>query len=455
MAGVCALDNAQKIIARTGALASFDFLKKYDVETLDYVYKSSRNFDTLNKKLAKAVMDASKIAPVVYCVDGAISEDVACKIIIEKCKDVKVIEGVSKISKAKNLAKIKGDCVQAVSAYSINSLKSCPACIVYDVDDFFVAQNVKTVLSNLFGEESDCTFVRGDEVKKIKIYEIDRQKEYDYSCAVAFEELPYLKKDRYDFADLEQIIRLLRAPDGCPWDRVQTCESIKQNMIEEAYELVDAINRGDDDGVLEETGDVLLQAAFHSVLNEETGAFNGTDAITGVVKKLIFRHSHIFGSDKASDANGALDVWESNKAKEKHQESYADKVQSVPTNFPACMRAQKVQKRAGKCGFDFKDYTEAIDKLHGECRELIGAYASGDERQIKDEAGDILFSAVNVCRLAGVDCEEVLGNATEKFIKRFVQMEKLITADGKQIDKMSAKEMDEYYKRAKNELKER
>lgn len=453
-AGVAALDSAIRIIARTNLIPSFDYLKKYNVETLDYIYEKSRNFDTLNKKLAKAVLDASKNSPVVYCVDGAVSEDVACRIILSKGKDVEVIEGVSKISKAKNLAKIKSETVQSVSAYLVEALKSCNACVVYDVDDYFVAQNVKAVLSDRFGEESDCVFIRDDKPVKIKIYEIDRQKIYDYSCAVVVEVADFLNKQRYDFADLEKIIKLLRAPSGCPWDRVQTCDTIKKNMIEEAYELVDAINRKDDDGVLEETGDVLLQAAFHSVLNEEKGIFNGTDAITGVVKKLIFRHSHIFGNDKANDENGALDVWEKNKEKEKNQKSYSDTVQSVPSNFPACMRAQKVQKRASKCGFDFENYGEAINKLKEECEELVSAVKLGDANCVAAESGDVLFSAVNVCRLVGVDCEEVLCASTDKFVKRFVEMENLIIADGKDINSLGLTEMNEYYDRAKNELKE-
>ena len=202
---------------------------------------------------------------------------------------------------------------------------------------------------------------------------------------------------------METLVKLLRAPDGCPWDRVQTNESIKSNVVEEAYELADAIERGDDDGIEEETGDVLLQAAFHSVLKEEQGVFDGSDAITRLVKKLIFRHSHIFGKDKASDSAEALGVWEKNKTVEKEQKTYTDTVEAVPKNMPACMRAQKVGKRAAKCGMDFLSPVSASEKLSEEIAELLEACVAGDKDAIFDEAGDVLYSAVNVCRLAGVD----------------------------------------------------
>ena len=133
------------------------------------------------------------------------------------------------------------------------------------------------------------------------------------SCAVAVEHAGFLHRSRYDYADMLELVRLLRAPGGCPWDRAQTPESIRKNMVEEAYELVDAVNREDDDGIEEETGDVLLQAAFYTVLKEEQGAFSEEDVTSRVVKKLIFRHSHIFGNDRAADENSALGVWEKNK----------------------------------------------------------------------------------------------------------------------------------------------
>lgn len=448
-----ALDEADKILARTAHTESFKSLKGLAVETLDRVFESSRTFDTLNKNLAKAVLSAGRESNVCYCVDGAVSEDEACKIILKRDKNAVVYEGVSRVSHIKNLAKLGCSSVIALSAYEVRSLKSCRAAIVYDVDDAYAASEVKIVLTDLFGEETQCVFVRGDTVKKIKIYEIDRQKNYDLTCAVAVEEGEFLKKDRYDFADLVHMVEVLRAPGGCPWDRAQTNASIKSNVVEEAYELADAIERDDDEGILEETGDVLLQAAFHSVLKDEQGAFNFLDATTGNVKKLIFRHSHIFGDDKAASESEALGVWDKNKLKEKHMTTYGESVAAVPKNMPACMRAQKVGKRAGKSGMDFLSPVSASEKLWEEVKEMVEAMQSEDKAATFDEAGDVLFAAVNTCRLAGVDCEEALRAATDKFVNRFVECEKLVLADGKNMKDLDGLEMDYYWLKAKNALK--
>ncbi len=447
-----ALSNSKCIIARTSQTQSFKSLEGYNVRTLDGLFASSRSFDTLNKKLASEVIKSARECDVCYCVDGAVCEDEACSIIMKKHRDTQVIEGVSKGAHTASLAGIKG-CFASVSAYGADELKSCRSAVVYDIDCAYIAGAVKAVLSNLFGEETLCTFVRGDECRKIKIYEIDRQKEYDYSCAVAVEENEFLKKERYDFADIEKMIKLLRAPGGCPWDRVQTNESIKGNVVEEAYELADAIERGDDDGIEEETGDVMLQAVFHAVIKEEQGVFNSADASTRLVKKLIFRHSHIFGKDKAGDSGEALGVWEKNKNVEKNMTTFGETVTAVPVNFPACIRAQKVQKRASKSGMDFSSAVSASERLFEEVAELMSAVSAGDKRAVADEAGDVLFSAVNTCRLAGADCEEALRASTAKFTERFVRCENLIIADGKDMTALDEPELNAYWEKAKNELK--
>ena len=445
-----ALKGAGRIIARTDRTASFASLKNYNVETLDNIFLSSRNFDTLNKNLAASVLDAAKKSDVCYCVDGAVCEDEACAIIFSKHRDTEIIEGVPKSAHAAGVARLNSTQYCAVSAYDIENLKSTHAAVVYDIDCYYIASIVKGKLSALFGDECDCIFVRGESADRINVYEIDRQKDYDYSCAVVIEEAEFLKKERYDYADVEHMIKLLRAPNGCPWDRVQTNESIKGNTIEEAYELADAIERGDDDAIEEETGDVLLQAAFHSVIKEEQGAFAGTDAITRMVKKLIFRHTHIFGDDKASGSDEALSVWEKNKLKEKHMTTFGESVEAVPSNFPACMYAQKVGKRAAKSGMDFLSPVSAFERLQDEFSELVDAMQKEDKEAVFEEAGDVLFAAVNTCRLAGVDCENALRAAAKKFAKRFVKCEQLIIADGKDITDLNGLELDIYWERAKD-----
>lgn len=450
--GACnAVASGAKVILRTGETPAAQALIQSGVScvTLDYIYEGSRNFDTLNKKLAAAVAEEAKNGDVVYCVDGSVAEDVSAQILLRKIRDVRVFCGVSKADAAFAAAKISACDRTAVSAYSGQGARLRLPLAVYDIDCDLVAGDVKLRLCELFGDEADAFFVRGGKAKKIRLYELDRQKEYDCSCVLVLDKIPLLKKTRFDFDDLVDVLRLLRAPDGCPWDRAQTHESIRKNMIEEAYELVDAIDSKDDNKILEETGDVLMQGVFHSVLGEERGAFTADDVLSAVCEKLIFRHSHIFGKDKATDEASALSVWDKNKLKEKGQTTGSQSVCDVPKNLPAAMRAQKVAKRAAKFGYDFKDAYEAAGKVTEELNELLAALREGNEKHIAEEAGDLLFSAVNVGRLAGADCEEALAESTKKFTQRFCRTEELILADGKTMQGMSAEELWSYYERAK------
>lgn len=446
-----ALVGGAKVILRTGETPAAQAIIRSGVPcaTLDHVYERCRNFDTLNKKLAAAVAEEAKGGDVVYCVDGSVTEDVSAQLLLRKEKGTRVFGGVSKADAAFAAAKISACARTAVSAYRTDGARLRLPLAVYDIDCDLIAGDVKLRLCELFGDEADAFFVRAGKAEKIRLYELDRQKNYDASCVLVLDEIPLLKKTRFDFDDLADILRLLRAPDGCPWDRAQTHESIRKNMIEEAYELVDAIDGKDDNKIVEETGDVLMQGAFHAVLGEERGAFTADDVLSAVCEKLISRHSHIFGKDKATDEQSALSVWDKNKLLEKGQKTGADSVRDVPHNLPAAMRAQKVAKRAAKFGYDFKDAFEAAEKVKEELEELLAALREGDAAHIGEEAGDLLFSAVNVGRLAGADCEEALSESTKKFVDRFCRTEELILADGKSMQGMSADELWAYYERAK------
>ena len=450
--GRTALLSGARVILRTGETPAAAGVRALGVpfETLDGVYARSRNFDTLNKNLAAAVLEAAKGGRVVYCVDGSVAEDVSAQIVLQKGRDVCVHTGVSKADAAFAAAKVFSRDRAALSAYAIaESGRPLLPLAVYDVDCDLVAGDVKLRLCELFGDETEAFFVRGGAAKKIRLFELDRQGEYDASCAVVVGEIPLLRRTRFTYDDLLSVLRLLRAPDGCPWDRVQTHESIRSNMIEEAYELVDAVDSKDDAKILEETGDVLMQGAFHSVLAQERGAFTPDDVTSAVCQKLIFRHSHIFGKDKAEDEAGALSVWDRNKAEEKGQKTPSDTVRDVPSAFPAVLRAQKVAKRAAKFGYDFQDAAEAAEKVKEELGELLEALAEGDKAHIAEEAGDLLFAAVNVGRLAGADCEESLQESTRKFVRRFCETDALVRADGRQMQDLPAAQLWKYYEEAK------
>ncbi|MBR2622946.1 MAG: nucleoside triphosphate pyrophosphohydrolase [Clostridia bacterium] len=453
-----AVRENRPILVRTANTHSYQTVVEMGIKhvCLDYVYENSRNFATLAKNLVKAVAEQGSDA--VYLVDGAATEDNSVKALLKRTRGkIEIIDGVSKTTALVRAAGFVGCSYTAVSAYELAERAqvgglSLPL-IIYDLDDRGLASDTKLLLGDLFGEEIAAKYLYGDKAKKICLYELDRQKGYDYTSAVAIEEVELLQKQRFTIEDLKEIVYRLRAPNGCPWDRVQTNDSIKMSAVEEAYELVDAIDQNDDEKIMEEAGDLALQVIFHAVMKEETGAFNLTDIMTGICQKLITRHTHVFGEDKATDGASALSVWEKNKMTEKHQVTFADSVNDVPHCFPAAMRAQKVGKRASKGGMDFATAEDAAARLKEELAEFFEALNVGDKEAAEKEIGDVLFAAVNVGRKAGCDCEKALKEATDRFAARFTKAEALALADGRVVTELSEEEWDDYYRKAKQALK--
>lgn len=254
-------------------------------------------------------------------------------------------------------------------------------------------------------------------------------------------------KDKYDVKDLEEIVRILRAPGGCPWDREQTHESIRRNFLEEAYEAVEAIDEKSPEHLREELGDVLLQIVLHARMEEEAGNFDLDGVADGICKKLIYRHPHVFGDVQVSGTGEVLTNWEALKRAEKGQATTTDALSAVARSLPALWRAEKVQKKARKAGFDWPDVSGALDKLSEELEELKTAVAQGSN--IDEELGDLLFSAVNVSRFVKTDPEEALSRATDKFIRRFRKVDEQVRAEGRSMEDMTPEELDALWERAK------
>ena len=256
-------------------------------------------------------------------------------------------------------------------------------------------------------------------------------------------------KDKYCISDLLDIIEVLRAPGGCPWDAEQTHESIKKNFIEETYEVVEAINKKSPTMLREELGDVLLQIVLHTQMEKEQNNFTFDDVVDEIVKKLVARHPHVFGDVVAENTAQALESWDEAKARLKGQKTKTESMLSIPRELPALMRAQKVQHKAAKVGFDWDSVDGAVEKLYEEITELKIALKKGDSAEIEDEFGDILFSAVNIARFIGVDSEESLTGATEKFISRFELVEKQAREQNIDMKSSSIEVLDELWNNAK------
>lgn len=230
-------------------------------------------------------------------------------------------------------------------------------------------------------------------------------------------------KSFYDMEDLFTIMKLLRGPGGCPWDRQQTHASIRRNFLEETYEAVEAIDRNDTDALCEELGDVLMQVVFHATIEEEQRRFTMADVVNGVCQKLVYRHPHVFGTVEVADTGEVLANWEALKRKEKGQASTADAVDAVAKTLPALWRAEKMQKKAAKSGFDWSEVSSAVTKLEEEVSELRDAVAEDKPADaphgVKEEVGDVLFIAVKAAQMSGIDPEEALHAACDKFSRRF------------------------------------
>ena len=254
-------------------------------------------------------------------------------------------------------------------------------------------------------------------------------------------------KDCYKFDDLLRIMEILRAPDGCMWDREQDHHSIRRNFIEETYEVCEAIDDEDTEHMKEELGDVLLQVVFHTQMEKEKGTFDIDDVADGICKKLVFRHPHVFGTVDARDSGQALNTWDAQKREEKGQRTAADTLDSVARSLPALMRAEKIQDKARKAGFDWAEMGPALDKAEEELGELRQAVEQG--ANVEEELGDLLFAAVKVGRFAGLDSEQALHGTCEKFIRRFRRVEEL--AGGRPLDSLGLHRLEELWQQAKQD----
>lgn len=263
-----------------------------------------------------------------------------------------------------------------------------------------------------------------------------------------YEEL-YLVKDNEEDAlrRLVEIVRILRKE--CPWDKVQTHQSLTKCMVEEAYEAVEAIQNDDTANLREELGDVLLQVIFHSTLSEEEGTFNLTDVINEECEKMIRRHPHIFLEENAKTIDKALEKWENMKSREHNELNYTDRLKDVPKAMPALLRSSKVQSKAAKVGFDWVDVSGAFAKLSEELEEFFEALRQDDAAATSEEFGDLLFSMVNVSRFLDIDPEDSLNEATQKFIRRFEGMEQIAESRGLDLGSMSLEEMDNLWEETK------
>ena len=257
----------------------------------------------------------------------------------------------------------------------------------------------------------------------------------------------FVRKPQYGYEDLLEIIRLLRSEDGCPWDKAQTHQSIRRGLLEEAYEAAEAIDNDDPVLLKEELGDVLMQVVFHADIESDAGRFTIDDVCDGVVKKLLFRHPHVFGSECEDSPESVPVSWDKLKRQEKGQKTVADSMDSVARSLPGLWRAEKLQNKAASAGFEWPDVQGALDKLEEEVDELRRAVEEGGD--VPEELGDVLFAAVKVGRFCACDPEDAVNDTCEKFIRRFRAVENGAAAQGREVSQLSLEEMTALWNEAK------
>lgn len=461
------LKNNKNIYFRTEKHPTVDFLKDEGIkfESYDHAYEKYDSFDDVYKYIAEDLITKIKDdEDLIYAVPGhPLVAEKSVVNLIELCKENNIqyevlpaVSFVDAMMEALQVDPIEG--VKIIDAFDMKNqiLDKRVGTIITQVYNNFIASEVKLRLLEGYEDDTEIIFVRAagveglESIRKIPLYELDWQEDIDYLTSI------YIPKDlgnKKDFQDLLDIIETLRNPGGCPWDREQTHESLKSALLEECYEVIDAIENEDEDALIEKLGDVLLQVVFHASIGKEDGYFDIMDVIGGISNKMINRHPHVFGNEEANTSEQVLVNWDEIKKEEKGIKTLTEEMQNIAKSLPATTRAYKVQKKAKKVGFDWDDVNCAMDKVKEELNEIKEVYNCEDKSIIEGEVGDLLFACINVARFLEVDGELALDKTIKKFIKRFSYIENEAIKNNKNLKDMTLEEMDKLWEEAKTSEK--
>ncbi|MBU3075304.1 bifunctional methyltransferase/pyrophosphohydrolase YabN [Clostridium estertheticum] len=457
------LKNSENIYLRTEKHPTVDYLKTLciEFETYDNRYEENNNFDDVYRSIAEDLVEKNKLyGDIVYGVPGhPLVAETSVKLLIELCAknkiDIEIFPAVSFIDaviQGLKLDPIEG--LKIIDAFDIENqvLDKRVGLLITQVYSLSIASDVKLALLEYYEADMEIYFVRAagikdlESIRKIYLYELDRQKDIDYLTSIY---IPKKIDATKDFYDLIKVVDTLRDENGCAWDREQTHESLKKCLIEECYEVLEAIDEKDEDNIIEELGDVLLQVIFHAKIGKEEGYFNINDVIRGITNKMINRHPHIFKSLESKTTKQVLESWEIIKSKEKQFNSYTEALKHVPKNLPGLMKAVKVQQKASKVGFDFECLEDAMEKVIEELGEVRDVYKGENRAKILEEVGDLVFSTVNIARLLDIDPEVAVNYTIDKFINRFGYIEENARDKGLELNQMSLADMDKLWNKSK------
>lgn len=425
--------------------------------SFDHFYEEEKSFAAVYKRIAATVISQAKLQPVVYAVPGhpLVAEEPTRLIMAGAAAErltVQLLPAMSfldAVYAALSLDPAAGMVVLDGLSLDPKLIYPYLPAVVMQVYNRLVASEVKLFLMDYYPDTHPVTVIRAagvpDEEKRadIPLYTLDRLPWLDHLTTIY---LPPVKRRRppsYSVAPLVRIMDRLRSKEGCPWDREQTHDSLKKYLLEETYEVLEAIDGGNPHNLCEELGDLLLQIVFHAQIAREAGKFDFTDIVRTITKKMVYRHPHVFGSKEVKDSREVLVNWEHLKKKGKPSATFG----SVPRSLPALLYATRVQEKASRVGFDWDEWRGAMDKVLEEVGELRKAVAAG--RGVGSEVGDLLFAVVNVARLLGIDAEDALRQSTAKFIRRMEHIEARARERGLELKDLDLLQMDAWWKEAK------
>jgi len=492
-----ALKSAPRVFLRTERHPAAEWLRAEGIrfESFDSIYERHSSFGDVYEAIAGRLLDEGRKGDIVYAVPGhpMVAEETVRRLLAVRSgneeadgkdgretsgnrdvPDVVLIGGVSFLDEA--FARLGFDPIegfQLLDAETISPQAIRPRLhtVIGQVYDRRTASDVKLALMEIYPDDypvvvaHDLGIAGAERIRRLPLYELDRTDDFGDRSLVW---VPRSDDERLTyrfFERLHETVRILRSPEGCPWDREQTHKSLRKHLIEEAYEVLEAIDDDDPDAMREELGDLLLQVMLHAQMEEETGTFNVWDVVAGLNEKLIRRHPHVFGEVKAANADEALKTWQAMKAEEKRSKTADGKAEEngaaslldgVPRGLPALLAAYKLQKKAAEAGFDWNRIADVLDKVEEEINEIKqlaaanGQAAAAAEREaLEEELGDLLFAAVNAARFLNIDPESALAAANRKFIRRFRHIERRLRESGRTFAETDLQEMEAWWQEAK------
>ena len=458
------INSGDKNYLRTDKHPTVDYFKENNIsyKSYDYIYDTEDDFDEVYGKIVEELIKESSIyGDINYYVPGnpMVAEKTVEILLKKKDIEIEIISGMSFIEPLIELVKrdpIHGLKIVDGTVFNNQMVDINSDIIITQVYNQRILIDLKITLSETYGDDYYIWVIHRagiegeEEVNNIPIYQLDRIQEVGHLTSVYVPKIEENNRKVFDFNDVIGIMKVLRGENGCPWDCEQTHQSIRQSVIEEAYEVVDAIDKDDIDNLIEELGDLLLQVIFHCQIAYDEGEFNLIEVTSGLVNKLIYRHPHIFLEKNVDNSSEVVYNWNKLKDSKRGYKDLTDKLKDLPS-LPALLKSAKIQDRAADAGFDWEDIQGPLDKIVEEYHEVLEAkdkFGPGDER-VEEELGDLIFAVVNLSRFLNVNPEVALNRTNNKFIKRIEIMELEARKMGKELEQMDLQQMDALWNQAK------